>query len=334
MHQEKVSVIIPVYNVEQYINECITSVLGQTYTNLEIIIVEDCSTDNSLSICEKYAKTDMRIKLLRNERNSGVSYSRNKAFDIITGSYFCMIDSDDWVESNYIELLVNAIKKSDTDACICGYLKEFEKNKKTESFQITEKTKVLTNKEILNCALQKNIPFVGYICAKLYKTSALNNIKLRFDTAISLCEDSLFNYSYFDSVNDCVIISECLYHYRIRPCSLTTSALPEKVKTKLYAYQNALNIAKKYPDSLFYYRVNAVIFGAAMQYMDAVICNGTELSSDEYKEIMLVAKQALCKTKIKYTRIVELLRYYLFLFSPVLAKFVLRMKARKRSKCQ
>ena len=334
MEKAKVSVIIPVYNVESYIDKCIVSVLEQTYSNLEIIMVDDCSTDNSFRICQKYAEADKRIKLLKNERNSGVSFSRNRALDVMTGEYVCMIDSDDWVDNDYIERLMSSIDETGADACICGYLKEFENSKETEIYQITDKTKVVANTEILDSALRKSVPFVGYICAKIYRTTVIEAINLRFDTYISLCEDSLFNYSYFDSVKNCALVNGCLYHYRIRPQSLTTYTPPGKIKTKLYAFQNALDIAKKYPASVFYYRVNAVIFGTSMQYMNAVISNQSELSDDEYKKIMLVAKEALSKTKIKYTKCGELIRYYMFLLSPRLAKFILRLKAGRRNKFQ
>lgn len=332
MCQIKVSVIIPVYNVEPYISECLASVVDQTYSDLEIIIVDDCSTDRSYDICQKFAEKDPRILLLKNEINSGVSFSRNRALKIVTGDFVCMIDSDDWVENNYIELMLKNIESNNADACVCGYFKYFESDKKIQKFQIVDKTSVVAKMEILNAVARKRSPFVGYICAKMYRTSIIRTKQLSFDATISLFEDSLFNYSYFDSVSNCVIIEECLYHYRIRSGSLTTSVTPERIKTKLYAVQKALNIAKKYPDSLFYRRVNAAIFGTSMQYLNIICSEGRKLTTEEYKHIMRIAKESLGETKIKYVKMGELIRYYMFLISPGFAEFILTVRNGKRSK--
>ena len=142
MESRKVSIIVPVYNVEQYIGECLDSILKQTYDNLEVILVEDCSTDNTLSLCQRYAKTDARIKLLRNEKNAGVSFSRNRALEVATGDYIGMIDSDDWIEADYIERMVTALEETGADTCACGYVKEFEDRGKTECYRIANGTQV------------------------------------------------------------------------------------------------------------------------------------------------------------------------------------------------
>ena len=325
MEQLKVTVIVPIYNVEQYVGKCIKSILEQTYNNLEIILVDDCSKDDSLSICKKYAETDERIKILQNDKNSGVSFSRNRALQVAAGYYITMIDSDDWIEKNYVELMVKAIEKTDADACVCGYIKEFE-NKSSKRYQIKSETSVEKNTDILDCAMQKNIPFVGYVWAKLYKKDILDDIELKFDTAISLCEDSLFNYSYFDSIKNCVIIKECLYHYRIRAESATNTATAEKIKTKLYAFQKALDITKKYPNSVFYYRINATIFNTSIQYINVFFAKGIKIPHDEYERILNIAKDALYHTKIKYTTKEAIFRYYLLLLSPRILGFALRVK--------
>ena len=327
MKNAKVSIIVPIYNVEQYIEECINSILAQTYSNLEIIIVDDCSTDNTLAICEEIIKTDERVKLFHNEKNSGVSFSRNRALDAVTGEYIAMIDSDDWVDKNYIELMVSAIEETNADACICGYSRYYGNNISEEYYQVTHETQVKTNKEILDCAMQPNVPFVGFICSKMYRYSIINENKLRFDTDISICEDSLFNYSYFDSAENCVLIKDCLYHYRIRQQSATRTANAEKIKTKLLAFQKANSIAKKHPQSIFYYRVNATIYCTALQYIYAFFKNGGTIPYEEYKQMISIAKAAFRQTKLKYIPRKEILRFILFVLFPKL------FKVGKKEKC-
>ena len=322
-----VSVIVPVYNVAPYIEECIGSILEQTYSKLEIILVEDCSTDDSLSICQKYADLDRRIKLLHNEKNSGVSFSRNRAIDCATGEYVAMIDGDDWVEKDYIERMVNAIEETGADACACGYARRYEESDQIEYVWITKEKKLETGTKILDFSMSKSTPFVGYIWAKLYRKNLLDHLKLRFDTTISLCEDSLFNYTYFDCASNCVLLKECLYHYRIRQQSATRSATPDKIKTRICAFQKALEIAKKYPNSIFYYRVNATILDSALLYLSVSVSNDVELPGDEYQQIMHSAKNAYRQTKAKYISPKIMMFYFAFRISPKFAKLILRMKS-------
>lgn len=328
MERLKVSVIVPVYNVEKYIAECITSILEQTYEQLELILVDDCSADNSFSICQSYAEKDARIVLLRNAVNSGVSFSRNHALEHATGEYILMVDSDDWIEKNCIELMVNAIEHTNADACACGHIKEYENSHEADHIRIIDKEQVLSNTQILNCAMRKKAPFVGYIWSKLYRKRMIDINNLRFDTDISLCEDSLFNYSYFDTTKDCVLIAECLYHYRIRSqsASAAKTATTEKIKTKLYAYQSALHIAQKHPNTVFYYKVHATLFSTAIQYIVLSYSKGTKISDDACKQMMGIAKTARHETKIQYTGMKELIYYYLLVISPKIVEMIWRIK--------
>ena len=119
MEKEKISVIICCYNTEKYINKCIESVLNQTYKNLELIIIEDCSTDNTLKLLNKYG--DSRIKLLVNKKNKGLSYSRNKGIKNATGKYLAFIDSDDYIPNDYFEKLHKSLIKNNADISICDF---------------------------------------------------------------------------------------------------------------------------------------------------------------------------------------------------------------------
>ena len=117
-HNEKISVIIPVYNVEAYLERCLNTVCGQSYKNLEIILVDDGSTDNCLQICEEFAERDDRIKVIH-QSNQGVSAARNTGLDAATGDYIAFVDSDDYIHPEMYERLYSLLKKHDADMSAC-----------------------------------------------------------------------------------------------------------------------------------------------------------------------------------------------------------------------
>ena len=141
----KVSIIIPVYNVQKYLRKCLDSIVNQTFKNIEIIIINDGSSDNSLNICKEYSKKDKRINII-NKHNEGVSKARNTGLLYATGEYISFIDSDDWVEQNMIEELYNSITSNKADLCICNFIKE-NKNKR-DYIKSNINQKILIGKEI------------------------------------------------------------------------------------------------------------------------------------------------------------------------------------------
>jgi glycosyltransferase involved in cell wall biosynthesis len=120
MNSPEVSIIVCIYNAEKYLSRCIDSIIAQTFTHFECILIDDGSTDNSLSICERYRQSDDRIIVIHQE-NSGVSAARNKGIEVARGKYIFFVDSDDYIQQNMYEKLVAAINDSDTDAVCCGY---------------------------------------------------------------------------------------------------------------------------------------------------------------------------------------------------------------------
>ena len=163
----KVSIIIPVYNVEKYITKTIESVINQTYSDIEVILIDDGSEDSSGSICDEYAKNDDRIKVFHQE-NLGVSQARNKGIDISTGDYILFIDSDDYVSNDYIEALINGAIKTNADVCCCGYTcitKEdrYEHNDYPECLEATREV-------FLNCLFSGT---GGTVCSKLYRSEII-----------------------------------------------------------------------------------------------------------------------------------------------------------------
>ncbi len=205
-----ISVIVPVYKVENYIHECVDSIIAQTYTNLEIILVDDGSPDNCSKICDEYAEKDSRVKVIHQE-NGGLSAARNAGLDIATGDYIGYVDSDDYIELNMYEELYEAIKEYNSDLSICG-VKKFELENRLEVYG----NKSLTKNEFLKELLSENVK--SYVCNKLYKKSLFDNI--RFPEG-ELFEDLKIMHLIAEKTTVVGFIDKTFYNYRIRQNSIT-----------------------------------------------------------------------------------------------------------------
>lgn len=214
---EKISIIVPIYNVEKYLDDCLKSIIEQTYKNLEIILINDGSTDNSLEICYKYKKIDKRIILIDN-KNHGVSYSRNKGIDVATGKYMVFVDSDDTIDKNYIFELVNANKDNFYDIVMVNFKDVFIKNdeKKVEYNNI--------NANLLSGRFFDDYYYIKSIVrspwGKLFKRDIIEKNNIKFPVEISLGEDYVFNMQYYRFVKHYRYVNKHLYNYfhRNRKC--------------------------------------------------------------------------------------------------------------------
>lgn len=213
MLNSKVSIIVPVYNVEKYIEKCIVSLLEQTYTNIEIIIVNDGSTDNSGNLCAQLKKRDDRIKVYH-KKNGGLSSARNYGIKKSTGDYLAFIDSDDYVSHKMIENLLQLSCKTDSDIIICNYCQFFENSEANFSFD--EKYEVLEQEEALKLLFLNKID--NYAWNKLYKKSVFQN--LEFPDGKNF-EDIGTTYKAFLNANFICITEAKLYGYLQRSNSLT-----------------------------------------------------------------------------------------------------------------
>ena len=219
---EKITVIIPVYNVENYLNKCLDSVLKQTYKNLEIIVVNDGSTDNSGGICQEYAQKDSRIIYIEKE-NGGLSDARNAGLDRMTGSYVTFVDSDDWVEPNYVEVLHNKLIGYQADIAIGNYY-SYNEDEAMYYFHVNSESyyeKLYDNISIFeNLYDAKQMKSFSLISAwgKLYKAELFDYI--RFDKG-KLGEDGYINQKLYLLVQKVIYINQGLYAYRQRSGSIT-----------------------------------------------------------------------------------------------------------------
>jgi glycosyltransferase involved in cell wall biosynthesis len=249
---ELISIIVPVYNVEKYLARCIDSILGQTYDNLQIILVNDGSPDNSPVICEEYAKRDSRIEVI-NKQNGGLSDARNTGIELAQGEYIAFIDSDDYVHQRYIENMYDCIKRDNSDMCVCRYNKVEEGN---ENLDI-----ILNEPESSNTYLQglhsaeaimktmdtKDSEFHVVAWNKLYCIELFNYIKYPVGC---LHEDEFIIHRLFASCNSISIIPDVLYFYLQRFDSITGNMFSVRRLDALDAFNDRIHF---YLENKFYH---------------------------------------------------------------------------------
>ena len=222
----KISVIVPVYNVEKYIAKCLDSILAQTYENIEILCVNDGATDNSGKILDEYAARDSRVKVFHKE-NGGVSSARNLALENATGDYIAFVDSDDYIAPDMYESLLSALKENDADIAECSiaYAEEDGNIKYGDS----KKYALDDQKAMLEAFFLKKIAVV--IWNKLFKSKVLEG--LTFDANYKIGEDSLFLYNALKNARSIVGIEKVGYYYLQRTTSVMHNVVDEK-KLKLF----------------------------------------------------------------------------------------------------
>lgn len=249
---DKVTVVVPVYNTEHQLERCVSSLITQTYLNLEIILVNDGSTDNSLSICNYFSQTYPNIKVFSTE-NHGPSHARNIGLTHATGDYICFCDADDWVERGYIEELIKNIEENQTDMSVCNWFY----NEKPYS---GVNNMVKQSLDALIYLVKQSRGNYLAVWGKLFKKDQLPI----FDESIAYLEDGLFLYEYLLKVDSVSFIEKNLYHYTINTTGLTHSFKPSwkqftafEARNKMIhiSYSNAelLRISKaKYQETVRY----------------------------------------------------------------------------------
>lgn len=203
-----VSVIVPVYNCEKYLKKCVTSIINQSYKELEIILVDDGSTDKSGGICDSFKTKDSRIQVIHKE-NGGVSSARNAGIDRTKGEFICFVDSDDWLPINSIETLIKRAHEDNSDLCI-GTFKNVA-IRKTVNRTVPDKTiNIEQVQDILQFRFALKAPW-----AKLYKTRIIQQNHLRFAPGIPFGEDTIFVWSYLSWCLKISMISSLTYYYSL-----------------------------------------------------------------------------------------------------------------------
>ena len=219
MNAPLISIIIPIYKVEQYLRRCLDSIINQTYTNLDIVLVDDGSPDKSPQICDDYAAKDNRITVIH-KKNGGLSDARNAGLDICKGKFISFVDSDDWVDANYVKALFDLLTETNTDIAIGNFLKT-DGSKKTPTGPIQHRT--LNPAEAIICCTRGDTPAFAISCSKLYKKELFD--KLRFPVG-KYHEDEFTTYLLFYKSTSIAYTSQALYYYYSRESSIMTSQHP------------------------------------------------------------------------------------------------------------
>ena len=239
--QPQVSIIVPAYNVENYIERCLNSLVNQTFKDIEVITINDGSTDKSLELINKYAKEDIRVSVI-DLGDEGVSYCRNLGIEKANGKYIMFVDSDDWIDSNMIEAMYKKAEENNLDLVMCSYIREFKDHSKEKRFNLPEEI-IYKEDKVKNELLRKLVGPVkeelsnpemldalGTVWGKLYRADILKENKLKFVdlSEIGSAEDTLFNIFTFNYLKKVMFLNKSMYHYwRDNPKSVTSQYNPK-----------------------------------------------------------------------------------------------------------
>jgi glycosyltransferase involved in cell wall biosynthesis len=236
------SIIIPVYNVEKYVRQCLDSVVTQSFKDVEIIVVNDGSTDKSGEICEEYAAVDPRIRVIH-QQNVGMSVARNAGLDVATGDYIWFIDSDDWIVPNAFELLVQHLKNTNVEALSFSYILFFSENETFSEPQNIQEISVTDG----NSFIRQSAFFFTAVWSFVYKREFFNEHSLRFKKGL-IHEDDYFNLECFGKLKRIQKIPVALLYYRRRKDSVTGSVNPENLENRISGYIELIALCQRITD--------------------------------------------------------------------------------------
>jgi len=211
----EISAIVPVYNCSQYLERSIRSILAQTFTDFELILVDDGSTDGSGDLCDRLAAEDSRIKVIHKE-NGGAGSARNAGMDIAAAPFWVFPDSDDWMEPDMFEVLHKHMVETGADVAICGFTANYSYENPEQGEKISPGAGFLSNQQEVRNFFVEYFPdgMAGYLWNKMYKADVIIKNNIRF-TDMRRYQDGMFNLELFDYLGSAVLIDSCLYHYKL-----------------------------------------------------------------------------------------------------------------------
>lgn len=281
-----ISVIVPIYKVEDYLHRCVESIMNQTYRKLEIILVDDGSPDNCPALCDKYAKKDSRVKVIH-KKNGGLSDARNAGMEVATGEYISFIDSDDYIAADFFEILYNTMQSENSDIAECSVVKFYEDNH-FDKYSDDNKITSYSNQDALSGLISEN-PFKQHVWNKLYKADLVLDIPYAVG---KLNEDEFWTYQIFGRAEKITRINKTMYYYFQRESSIMGNtynlrrldALEGKVNRQKYIEEN-------YSDLKIQSKVD--LYGSCMFAYQCVL---KYMSGNDKKK----AKQIIYECKKKY----------------------------------
>ncbi len=235
----KVSIVVPIYNVEKYLDRCIKSILNQTYKNIEIILVDDGSADESGAIADRYADTDDRIRVIH-KANGGLSDARNAGIDICGGEYICFVDSDDAIDSRYVSCMLEACQKNDADIAICRF-ENVEADYTVHEGNITVAEEVMTSIEALQSIYSANNVNTVVAWNKLYSAKLWKDVRYPKGR---IHEDEATTYKLLHKAKKVVSLDTVLYYYYRNASGITGSTFSHKRLDILWAIEQRMEYFK------------------------------------------------------------------------------------------
>jgi len=262
-----VSIIVPVYNAEEFLEHCINSVLGQEYTNFELILVNDGSCDGSAAICDKFSEKDARIQVIHKE-NSGVSDSRNRALDRARGEYLQFLDSDDWLTPDATKQFVRSAETYHSDMVIADFYRVVGENISHKGD--IEKEGLLSREEFAGLMMENPADFYyGVLWNKLYRRDIIEKNRLRMDAEISWCEDFIFNLEYIRHCHTVYALRAPLYYYVKTKGSLVNSqvaSINNTIRMKLNVFEYYQQFYKEVYDEKSYEEIRFQVYKFLLTY--------------------------------------------------------------------
>ena len=307
MEEKLISIIVPIYNVEQYLKRCVNSLINQTYRNLEIILVDDGSPDKCPQICDEYAAIDSRVKVLH-KPNGGLSDARNKGLDIATGDYIMFVDSDDWIEINTCKDIITYIYTQNADVVVFGLNSVYDTGKivKTKKGLIgcVEKEECL--KYMIYRIMDGGV--FNYVCNKIFSAQLFDG--LRFPLG-RLAEDQGFTYKLIHKANKIYVTDKPLYNYYQRSDSISSSRYyPRVIKDRHELWLDRLSFIKEFYPRLESYQV-AQIMGISL--VSLIKLSNSNENIELINELKMFVSQYISQEKYLATLDIRVwLHYYCY----------------------
>ena len=317
--KDLISVIVPVYNVEKYLPQCIDSILNQTEKNLEIILVDDGSLDNSGKICDEFSKKDDRIVVIH-KKNNGLSSARNAGLEIAKGNYIGFVDSDDWLDKSMYEVLLKLLKENNSDISCCDFFKTANSNDSIPHID-NEIINSYNNIESLNNFYNGLYTQTVVAWNKLYKRELFKDISYPVG---KIHEDEGTTYKLYYKANKITYTNRPLYYYRITPNSITTSKFNKKRLDIIDVYDEKVKFIKNINNEEIYSKtLKWYLFKLINCYFE---CSNNIENNTEY---LTLINQKVSETYKSYIQSDKKQLHWIILFSifkinPKLYKIILR----------
>lgn len=334
--EELISVIIPVYNVEEYLSACLESVTGQTYKNLEIIVIDDGSTDKSGIICDEYCSRDNRIKVIH-KKNGGLSDARNSGLKAAKGQYIGFVDSDDWIAPEMYEVLYRSCKAHGADISFARYKDVAMDASQDDVIDDSHESKkdswqAVTSEQYLESILtgKGEIASNWSVCVRLYKADVMK--VLRFEKG-KCFEDVLYSTKVIMNTSKCIYVNRNLYYYRCRTTSITNTSVrskfDRKIVTDLMDQENkAIDYLDKSGEKRLFHIAKAVFYQQMLFYD----------TKNPYREYERKFKEFLIKCKLSLKEIYglpssnkEKIKIIIKMYMPVLMKCYYKVSFDRRT---